>query len=76
MLSAGAWHRDRLIERQAARVAADRAADVAAEPVQPAEVEPALMVVAAPSPQPSEAQYVAPVPEARLDLKNGGPWTV
>jgi hypothetical protein len=64
-----------MIERQATRSAAARAIDASPEPVA-APAEPAPMLVAVPPQHPSEARFVVPIPEARLDLQDGGPWTV
>ena len=76
MQSAREWRRDRMIERQVARLVADAAAVAAAEPIRPAPAEPIPMPVACDPIDLLHTRRIVPVPEARLDLQNGGPWQV
>jgi hypothetical protein len=76
MQSAREWRRDRMIERTVARFVANGAAVAAAEPIQPAPAEPIRMPVAGGPMDLLNTRRIVPVPEARLDLQNGGPWQV
>jgi hypothetical protein len=76
MQSARVWRSDRMIERQAARMMADRAADAAAESVRPAAAEPAPMLIAARPTGLLNSRHIVPAPEAPRDRENGGPWIV
>ena len=72
MRSARRWRSDRMIERRAAR----SAADAAAEPLRPAAAEPAPMLIAVGRIALLNTRYIVPPPEAPLDRQNRGPWIV
>lgn len=74
MRSACVRRSDGTLERHVARIAVDRAADAAPEPVRPAAAELAPMLVAARSASLLNARHTVPAPEAPLDRRNGGPW--
>ena len=76
MQSVRVWRRDRMIDRQVARLEADRAADAAAEPIRPATAEPAPMLVAARRTRLLNSRHIVPAPEAPRHREKGGPWIV
>jgi hypothetical protein len=76
MQSAREWRRDRMIERQVARLVADEAAVAAAEPIRPAASELIPLPVASDRIGLLNTRHIVPTPDAPPDPRDGGPWHV
>ena len=73
--SARAWHRERMIGRHAARLAAGRTAAAAGSPAWSAAAEPVQMLVA-PRTRRLNTRHVVPAPDAPHGRQDGMPWIV